>query len=230
MSSPSTLVRLAKKAADRGHLNAAKRLREQAAQMRRDLRAKKKAPKKARKKAPAKKLSRKDRKVVADLIKSRGAVHALPGNGNNPDLMQRGLQEVHAEGGAKAATITDVAEKLVANKNGEHFAIELRAALIDARIQGENKSAAIYGPQIENITEAHRISIVSSFMAIVEAMERENKGLPATITMSGYTIAKVYDALRKAGYTRDGLNGGGKAREHIARPKSWQVVEADRPE
>lgn len=60
--------------------------------------------------------------------------------------------------------------------------------------------------QMKRIHEQNAINVVCAFMAECEGMATENKGpLPKTIVVSGFTMARVIDALTKAGYSADGL-------------------------
>lgn len=110
------------------------------------------------------------------------------------------------------------ADMLLAQKDNPDFAIMLRRELLEARKTGENNAAAKYAAQIEG----HNISVISGLIAIVEHAQKLNGSLPPTMALSGYMVAKVVEALRKAGYTRDGLDGSGTTRQAIASRVSVQ--------
>lgn len=106
--------------------------------------------------------------------------------------------------------------------------IAMRRELLEARKAGENNAAAKYAA----LKEAHDISTVCGFIAICEHYQRLNGNLPPTMAVSGYMVSKLVDALRKAGYTRDGINGGGTTREAIGQRvsesrKEWRAVTGD---
>lgn len=192
MTSASTLARRAREADKKGHRSAAKRLREQAAAMRRAARRKKK-PKKARR-------ARKAKRVTAKL---RPFPFILP------DAKQ------------ERSPLDQACDNILGLEADEGQRIKLRAALVEARVTATSMADDRWRGQMDTIKTAHNIAIVSGFMAIVESMDQFNNGtLPHTVTLTGHTVAKVYDALRKAGYTRDGMSGGGAARERL---KNWQV-------
>lgn len=198
MSSPSTLIRRARLAESRGHRHAAKKLREQASKLRRIAReAKNYATSKAAERAKTK---RKKPLVVQGLIETTAT-------------QERSLFD-------------DAVDRVLGPDVALAQRIAMRRELVDAHIQGENNAAAKYGAQAKMNSEGHAISMVSSLIAIVEHSERLNGSLPPTMVLPGYMVAKVVDALRKAGYTRDGLNGGGIARENIRKAvgeKPWEV-------
>jgi len=186
MTSASTLIRKARLAESRGHRAAGKRLRADAAKLRRAARKKKAKPAKKKK---AKKAATKVQRAIA-------AVAALA-----PSV------------GEQAKSPLDLAvERVLGTDATLEQSIALRRELLEARKTGENNAAARHA----SVQEAHDISTVCGFIAITEHSERLNGNLPPTMAVSGYMVAKLVQALRKAGYTRDGLNGSGTNREAIA--------------
>lgn len=205
MSSPSTLIRKARLAESRGHKSAGKRLREEAAKLRRVARKKKAKP------APKRKKAKKSTKIERALMKAATAVFQ---------------QEVAAE--QEKSPLDLVVERVLGPDATPEKQIAMRRELLEARKAGENNAAAKYAA----LKEAHDISTVCGFIAICEHYQRLNGNLPPTMAVSGYMVSKLVDALRKAGYTRDGINGGGTTREAIGQRvsesrKEWRAVTGD---
>jgi hypothetical protein len=209
MSSPSTLIRKARLAESRGHKSAGKRLREEAAKLRRAARKKKAKP------APK-------RKKVKKITKIENAIY------------EAFRQEVEAK-----SPLDLVVERVLGPDATPEKQIAMRRELLEARKAGENNAAAKYAALKEAhaakyaaLKEAHDISTVCGFIAICEHYQRLNGNLPPTMAVSGYMVSKLVDALRKAGYTRDGINGGGTTREAIGQRvsesrKEWRAVTGD---
>lgn len=204
MSSPSTLIRKARLAESRGHKSAGKRLREEAAKLRRAARKKKAKP------APKRKKAKKPSKIITGL--EQALTHAM----TLPDPV------------ADKSPLELAVDRLLGPKSTPDQRIVARRELVEARKAGENNAAARYAA----LKEAHDISTVCGFIAICEHSEHLNGNLPPTMAVSGYMVSKLVDALRKAGYTRDGINGGGTTREAIGQRvsesrKEWRAVTGD---
>jgi len=204
MTSPSTLIRKARLAESRGHKSAGKRLREEAAKLRRAARKKKAKP------APKRKKAKKPSKIITGL--EQALTHAM----TLPDPV------------ADKSPLELAVDRLLGPKSTPDQRIVARRELVEARKAGENNAAARYAA----LKEAHDISTVCGFIAICEHSEHLNGNLPPTMAVSGYMVSKLVDALRKAGYTRDGINGGGTTREAIGQRvsesrKEWRAVTGD---
>ena len=71
--------------------------------------------------------------------------------------------------------------------------------------EGAERSAA---DRIKVMHEAQQINVVCAFLAEMNAIATLNTGpLPRAVMIAGYTLARVVDALRQAGYTEDGKEG-----------------------
>lgn len=219
MTSPSTLIRQAKQAEKKGHRFAAKRLREQAAKLRREAREAKNYAASVSAELRKKK-RKKPHKIVAAL--QQAVQHAM---------VAAPLMEPDQE----AKSWLEVAvDRVLGEKATEEQRIGMRRELVEARKMGVATTDEAYQGQLRAVTEANRIKMVSGLIAIAEHAEKLNGGLPHTMVVSGYTLAKVIDALKLAGYTRDGLNGSGTTREAIAarhsEGKRWVVHREDTDE
>jgi hypothetical protein len=187
MTSPSTLIRKARVAEAKGHRSAAKRLREQAAEMRRV----------GRKKKPRK---------TTDMLEQERIVASLQKEVNIFEQKAR----VSVRG-----PMEDAVDRILGPNSTVEQRIAARRELTEARHLGERNAKSALNDDVEKLKEIHRISTVCGLISIVEHSEKLNGNLPPTMIVSGYMVARVVDALRKAGYTRDGLNGGGTSRENI---------------
>lgn len=95
-----------------------------------------------------------------------------------------------------------------ARKKDGHNKIKQRLYLLraDAAHDVQKQMHEEHSDRIKEINNIHAIDTVSSFMAIVEAAGRLNGGpLPPAMVIGGRVVAKVYDALREAGYTANGF-------------------------
>lgn len=216
MTSPSTLIRQAKEADKKGHRFIAKRLRAKAAALRRDYRIAKKNTAAITAEARRKKQN----KIITGL--QQAVQHAIA----SAPLM---------EPDQEAKSWLEVAvDRVLGEKATEEQRIGMRRELVEARKMGVATTDEAYQGQLRAVTEANRIKMVSGLIAIAEHAEKLNGGLPHTMVVSGYTLAKVIDALKLAGYTRDGLNGSGTTREAIAarhsEGKRWVVHREDTDE
>ena len=98
-------------------------------------------------------------------------------------------------------------------KYPESFEIALRSLVVDGKVTGRKEAEQRHIDHVKQIAEVHAINTVCGFMAIVKDHESRNKGpLPPSVTLSGYTVAKIYDALRDAGYTENGKDSGFRRR------------------
>lgn len=88
------------------------------------------------------------------------------------------------------------------------FGINLRLALVNARVDGERKAEAAGVERMHTQIEAQHINVVCAFLAEMSGIAALNRGpMPRAVMVSGYTVARILDALRKAGYTEDGKEG-----------------------
>lgn len=94
------------------------------------------------------------------------------------------------------------------NEKVDGFGISVRAALIGARIFGRKQETVDHAKRLETLMEVQNINVVSAFIAEMNGIAAMNRGpLPPVIMVSGYTLARVLDALRRAGYTENGKEG-----------------------
>lgn len=223
MTSASTLIRRARKAKSPRE---AKRLRTMAAKLRRAAR-----DKAASKKAPAKRSTKSKKKPAKRRTRAKVSI----ANGLKEAIMrgESGDWKVRREGNKLLATLqggdtqglatTGVAGLIDGDgiemmralaqheyKPGEidQFAIGLRARLVDAKVTGGRQADEINTNLLKTVHEVNRINVVSAFMAEMDGVQKLNGGpLPPSMMVSGYTLARVYDALRDAGYTTEGKSG-----------------------
>lgn len=238
MTSPSTLIRKAAKATNP---RTAKRLRNEAAKLRRAIRATKAKTATKSKKLPAKKAAKKPKKSSAADIRPLPPgpyvdpqVHTSVGGvnrdrrGNIIDIDRDRQAEIAAARGMMDASMQaetfplitgDKIERLRAiaatpQDPGEPdaFAIALRASLVDAKVKGRREVEDQHVQTLKTVHEVNSINVVSAFCAEIEAIQKLNGGpLPPSLMLSGYTVARVYSALRDAGYTADGKSGVNRA-------------------
>lgn len=220
MTSPSTLIR---KAAKSRSPRIAARLRAEAAKLRREAREAKKPGAKFRYtdldevKTPrraAKGLRRTEAKAAELAAKVRSHTN---------EVTARTLLQASADvsGGWRVVDDEIIAsdeierlrkyarEKVKDGENGslDSFSIALRGTLVTARVKGVRQTQDVEHEKRKAIYDANRIAVVSGFIATVEAMAKRQGGeLNPVVTISGYTVARVIEALRLAGYTENGKN------------------------
>lgn len=118
---------------------------------------------------------------------------------------------------------TDIAslrKAAFSKKYPQRFSLALIGLINGGKIQGRSEmmdrvkaTEALHVERLKLMQEAHAINVVSAFMARVDAAQKLNKGpLPAHVVLDGYTVARVYDALRDAGYTTEGRDSGFRKR------------------
>jgi hypothetical protein len=182
--SASTLARRAAKTKNKAE---AKRLREQAAQLRRDERE-------------------------AKRFQSSTVSQLNQGIGNNaqraasfdisPDVMSlaNALPWYQRE--------EEIAKLMKAAKKPEEFKTELSNMVHASRYDGRLKALQEHDGRVEEINKQWAINFVSGFIARMNAEAKANGGpLPRSVVVDGATMARVIDALGKAGYTADGVTG-----------------------
>lgn len=102
----------------------------------------------------------------------------------------------------------EVIKLMKAAKKPEEFKRELSNMIHASRYDGRLK---VLGEQADAMSESNKrwaISIVAGFIARMNAEAKANGGpLPRSIIVDGATMARVVDALEKAGYTPDGVTG-----------------------
>lgn len=198
MTSPSTLIRKAAKAKS---ARTAERLRAEAAKLRRDLRAEAKAkhPLPPRAKAKAKELTDKIRSRINEVAtrtldmqpQSEVSGGWRPVQDPNPYLDPDDLERLRHYAREK--------------KRPQDFEIAIRGRLVDSYKSAERKAADETREKLKAMADANRIAVVAAFIATVEAQAARQGGeLNPVLNISGYTIARVVEALRLAGYTENG--------------------------
>lgn len=187
MSSPSTLIRRAKATKNRPE---AKRLRAQAAKLRRE-----------------------KREVNAMFAEVDAG---LKERFNSPTITEEALTIPSID-----PELLTRLKKLAATRNSKpDFEIALRSLFFEGKAAGRMEQIFLADDaekhqqeRLKSVMEANAICVVSGFMAIVKHAERYAAGaLPPTMTFTGYTVAKLYDALRDAGYTENGKDSGFRRR------------------
>lgn len=226
MTSPSTLLRAAKKAKT---AKEAKRLRTLAANMRRDQRAAKafqgstiaELDGQKRKHRPMTGLGAEREKIIQRVNRTI-AQGKHPGIvvGLNPVYMQtdEAANDSNAARAASPDSMSLIPKKwweseeqiarLKSVKHIEEFKTQLLGMISAARNDMLMKAEDNRIDAIKASNEAWKINFVSGFMARMNAEAKANGGpLPRAVVVDGVTMARVVDALEKAGYTADGVTG-----------------------
>ncbi len=237
MVSPTTLVRRAAKAKTPA---AAKRLRAQAAKMRREKRNR--APVAERKdvKRAQKAKNTIFKTLLTDLVNEaiptklnqEASLGWRPVGAEQPIGNQAGVGRLQA--GTEMAvqrpedTVPTVPadtieriKKLARARSDGGLGIALRSLFTEGRAAGRKLAGierdTLIGEAHERLStqiQANNIKTVCSFMCRIKGMEDGGKGLPPFFVLDGWTAARVYDALREAGYTTEGKQGGIRKRDY----------------
>ena len=122
---------------------------------------------------------------------------------------QRGLERGRAEAGrwtkskaevwSKVDELTAELEKVKIDRFNEGFEGGIRAARRDN--EAEQKSTLDIAHRIQGI------SVVCAFLAEIEDAYSDGKPLPKIMHVAGFTMARLIEALREAGYTTEGKQG-----------------------
>lgn len=218
MTSASTLIRRAGKAKTKAE---ATRLRAQAAKLRREARNEKRWER-----VPATGVGE-DPKVRMPPPNKPRPMTGLP----NKNKILKGLEQAlnQARGDKQAMHFEHRAEqgwtpvqpeplvsldraealmKLARSKNTEAVVLQSELCRMAANAQYEAKQEAqeAHRKALIHNNEQHHINVVCAFVAAAEGLALSNGGpMPATAVIAGYTLARVVDALQKAGYSADGL-------------------------
>jgi hypothetical protein len=102
--------------------------------------------------------------------------------------------------------------KLARSKGGAKEEIVKRLACWGriAEVEARKEAEVANMDSIKMLTKQMHINVVASFLAQVNGMAAANRGpLPRSMVVSGYTLARVVDALNQAGYTEDGFKSDG---------------------
>ena len=199
MTSASTLIRRAAKAKPAQ----AKKLRAEAAKLRRAARARKKPGPN-----PATTAIGADPKAnrAANALGTQGGLRG--DNSTDMNFAQRSA----AQGWQPAPLVsTERAEalmKLARHKGTDVGNIHHELCRIAANAGHEARQEADqrHIETLKHIHEANAINVVCAFVATANAMAKANRGpMPETVIVSGFQLARVVDALEKAGYSADGL-------------------------
>lgn len=213
--SASTLVRRASKTKDQ---KVAKRLRSLAAKARREERAKKvRGVTKASFDKHVAAFAREDRKREERRAANKAALSGgqTVGNGNgggaivaeqSTDKEWRLQPPVPHVGDGEMDLLRMLAKKK-SDPHGE-FPHEIRMMVNRNRAEASRIALQGSGEAAQRQMEAQRINVVCAFLAEMEGVAALNKGpLPRCVMIAGYTLARVVDALRQAGYTAEGKEG-----------------------
>ena len=213
--SASTLVRRASKTKDKA---AAKRLRAMAAKVRREARAKKARGNVAGKADRAdgalavQSIARVRVRSMADEIAEQqndGPMvmhHDAAGGWNEIGQSGRYISDEQIDRLRGAAKVKP--KKMESGHIVDGFAIGLRASLLEAQISGKSEAEKEALRRIKANLEAQSINVVCAFVAEMNGIAALNRGpLPPSVMVSGYTLARVLDALKQAGYTENGKEG-----------------------
>lgn len=77
---------------------------------------------------------------------------------------------------------------------------------LESAYEAHQASRRSYAALADEQSAEHAIVIISGFMAMIEVMSGLNGGgLPPAIVVTGVSAARVYDALKKFGYTKEGF-------------------------
>lgn len=221
MTSPSTLIRRARKAKNPAQ---AKRLRNQAARLRREQRGKSAKKSDTAAKAAIRKRSGGKPDALAGILginRSDNPAWRVRQDGDNM-VASYGVAEVAGEAKAEPIISGEEIERVRALAKAKHvpnepdsFAIAMRANLVDAKVRGKRDAEEAHVSLLRTVHEVNALNVVCAFVAEIEGIQALHRGtLPPTLMLSGYTVARVYSALRDAGYTSEGK--GGVRRESIA--------------
>lgn len=212
MTSPSTLIRKAAKAKSAA---TAARLRAEAAKLRREARQLRTTAGTLRAEAgKLRKTAVAKAEALATKVRSRINEVATRTLDMQPQSEVSGGWKAVSHDGENVLigdeyleTLRAAARKKPKSSKEEHdsFGIAMRAALVTQRAHGRRQVEESEREKRKAIYDANRIAVVSGFIATVEAAARHNKGeLAPTVVTSGYTIARIIEALRLAGYTENG--------------------------
>lgn len=192
MTSPSTLIR---KAAKTKNKVLARKLRAEAAQLRRDIRAAHRpawVPARIPPRPPIQNSIERTIDGIAEAAQRGAIAGAGQDTAEQPLISESEIQHLH---------------KLAhPRKNLQEFETALRAQIIDAKTRGRRSADDETARRLQSIYEINRINVVSALLCEVAHVERHGKPLPKTWILSGYTLARVVEALREAGYTEEGKN------------------------
>lgn len=115
------------------------------------------------------------------------------------------------------AVLAENLRKLARGKSEQQaaeFGIALRAKLVDAKVTGKKEAEEANLATLKTVYETNRINVVCAFLSEMEGLASIGNGpLPKVVMVSGFTLARVIDALRDAGYSSEGKGGGIRSRQ-----------------
>lgn len=217
MTSASTLVRQAKKAKTKAE---AKALRAKAALMRRTARKAKEARKADGMKVATQALLNAVQSSQINASRSnqdnaddgrnmdKGTFNLVPiGYRTASEAMEARLEEDAAHpfvSMGRAEVLMKLARKKSINPETFHNELVRLAAL--HRLEAKQEASTLYMEHLKRARETNDINVVCAFIASVEGVMRANGGsLSPSIVVAGYTVARVLEALKAAGYSESGL-------------------------
>jgi hypothetical protein len=218
MTSASTLAR---KAAKSKNPAVAKRLRSQAARLRREARAKSKKVVRTRRVEPYTSMRETFEARARSAETAKALNDAIYGDGRT-ELSRSPVSDPATDGEARWQVVPSIIQgyevdrlrtlarikRKADDETTDPFEIGLRAKLVDAKVAGKKEAEQANTALLKQVHEVNRINVVSAFIAELEGVAAANGGtIPKTLVVSGYTLARVLDALRDAGHTTEGKEG-----------------------
>lgn len=213
MTSPSTLIRKARKAKTRAE---AVRLRAQAAKLRRETRRLAKA---------AKTTPQLARAAGDPNVKSRHQIYpafkeallnggTVSPNGGGTVILSVGSEEQGVQAKSPVDEAVDDIFRVTRDKKLNNSAlpvITVRRHLVEAKARGREEADKDARRRADMAREMTKVAVVSGFIAHANLMAKINGGpMPQVVTMNGFTLARVLDALSDAGWSEDGKTSMGR--------------------
>lgn len=137
-------------------------------------------------------------RVVADAMSE-----ALYGDNAQPMMGTQAPGHGEIVGGVLSRKADEIA-KLARKKGGvDEIQRELGHLTATATYEGRVAAERMHSANIKAIHEAHTDKVVNAALATLMTDPRFRDGFPGAVTISGYTLARIVDALNRAGYHGD---------------------------
>ena len=102
----------------------------------------------------------------------------------------------------------EIARLAALAKKPDAFKAQFLGMIASSRFDGRTKALVERDGEAAESNKRWAINFVSGFLARMNAEAKANGGpLPRAVVVDGVTMARVVDALEKAGYTPDGVTG-----------------------